>query len=147
MIYSSLWLIWLRPGKRTHALGVIKCFYLLDPSLYIISIYSVRLIYVQVKNVERNSFRKKYLKCIYYMTHMSTPSHNKPYPGCRTILNFGSPFHGNHFYILSLSYLHPGVENLSLKDINNAFLLHDIYLCPISRTPTTGSWNLHFFTY
>ena len=73
---------------------------------------------------------------------MSTPSHNKPYPGCRTILNFGSPFHGNHFYILSLSYLHPGVENLSLKDINNAFLLHDIYLCPISRTLASGSCNL-----
>ena len=74
------------------------------------------------------------------MTHMSTLSHNNPYPGCRTILNFGSPFHGNNFHILSLSYLYPGVENCSFKrNINNAFLLYDIYLCPISRTPTMGS--------
>ena len=70
MIFSSLWLIWPRPGKRTHALGVIKFYYLVVASLDIIAIYSVRLIYVQVKKVERDSFSEIFKMHLLYDSYI-----------------------------------------------------------------------------
>ena len=43
--YSLKWLIWPRPNIRTSAMGVLKFTILIDPSLVIIMIYLVCLIY------------------------------------------------------------------------------------------------------
>ena len=33
---------------------------------------------------------------------MATPQHKNPYPGGHEIYNFGRPFLGHHYYLLSL---------------------------------------------
>ena len=79
------------------------------------------------------------------MTHISRPSHNNPYPGCHMSLNYGSPFHGNHFYILSLSYLYPGVENWSLKEILIMHFYYMTYIYVLSQEPLPRGQEIYNF--
>ena len=51
------------------------------------------------------------------MTYMATPLHQNPSPGGDEINNFGRPFLGHHYYILSLSDLSLGVEKNIFKEI------------------------------
>ena len=51
------------------------------------------------------------------MTYMAMPWHKNPCPGGHEIYNFGRPFLGLHYYILSLSDLCLGVEKKIFKGI------------------------------
>ena len=48
---------------------------------------------------------------------MATPQHKTPCPGVHEIYNFGRPFLGHHYYILSLSDQCLGVEKKVFKEI------------------------------
>ena len=48
---------------------------------------------------------------------MATPKHNNRYPGGHEIYNFGRPFLGYYYYILSLFDLCLGVEKKIFKGI------------------------------
>ena len=54
-------------------------------------------------------------------------------PGGHEIYNFGRPFLGHHYYILSLSDLSLGVEKKIFKEIT-----HFIWPRPSTRTPAPG---------
>ena len=43
-------------------------------------------------------------------------THKNPYPGGHEIYNFGRPFLGHYYYILSLSKSFPGVEKKIFKE-------------------------------
>ena len=66
---------------------------------------------------EENSILRN--NAFHHMTYMymATPEHNNPCPRGHEIYNFGGPFHGHHYYILSLSDLCLGVEKKILKRI------------------------------
>ena len=53
----------------------------------------------------------------YSMTYMATPQHKTPCPGVHEIYNFGRPFLGHHYDILSLSDQCLGVEKKVFKEI------------------------------
>ena len=48
---------------------------------------------------------------------MATPKHSNPSPRGHEIYNFGRPFLGHHYYILSLSDLSLGIEKKIFKEI------------------------------
>ena len=50
------------------------------------------------------------------MTYTATPLHKNPCPRGHEIYNFGRPFLGYHYYILSLSDLCLGVEKKIFKE-------------------------------
>ena len=52
-----------------------------------------------------------------YITYIATPERKNPCPGGHESYNFGRPFLGHHYYILSLSDLYLGVEKKFLKEI------------------------------
>ena len=51
------------------------------------------------------------------MTYMATPKHHNPSPWGHESYNFGRPFLGHHYYILSLSDICIGVEKKIFKEI------------------------------
>ena len=53
----------------------------------------------------------------HFMTCMAMPQHKNPCLGGHEIYNFGRPFLGHHYYILSLSDLCLGVEKKICKEI------------------------------
>ena len=53
------------------------------------------------------------------MTYMAAPQHKNPCPGIHEIYNFGRPFLGHHYYILSLSDLYLEVEKKIFKENRN----------------------------
>ena len=59
-----------------------------------------------------------------YMTYMVTPYHKNPCPGGHESYNFGRPFLGHHYYILSLSDICMRVEKKFLQK-NKGLKGHD----------------------
>ena len=64
------------------------------------------------------------------MTYLATLKHMNTWPGVHEIYNYGRPFLGHLYNILSLSDLCPGVEKKTLKNYIN-FTLFTQKLCPI----------------
>mgnify|MGYP003692425057 CR=1 FL=1 len=58
--------------------------------------------------VEKKIFKE--MMHFHYMTYMATPYYKNPCPEGHEIYNFGRPFLGNHYYILSLSDMHGSRE-------------------------------------
>ena len=79
----------------------------------IITIYLVYLI--SAWESREKDFEKKIMH-VHYMTYMATPEHKNPYPRGHEIYNFGRPFLGHHYYILSLFALCLRVERRFLKE-------------------------------
>ena len=76
--------------------------------------------------------------------YMAMPHHNNLCPRGQGIYNFGRPFLGHHYYIISFSDLYLGVEKISKQ--NYAFLLYDLYGYALAQKPLSwGSWNLQFW--
>ena len=68
---------------------------------------------------------------LHFMTYMATPKRKKPCPGGHEIYNFGRPFLGCHYYILTLPDICKGVE----KKVFNAFSLYDFYGHTLPQEP------------
>ena len=88
----------LQHNIRTPSPGVMKFTILVDPSLVIITLHLVCLFYAWEK---RRRIKKKKMH-FHYMTYMAMPLHKNPCPGGHETYNFGRPFPGLHYYILSL---------------------------------------------
>ena len=110
---------------------------LVDPSLVIITIYLVCLIYAFEE-------RRRFLKGImhfHYMTYMATPCKN-PCPGGHEIYNLSRPFLGHHYFTLVLSETCPWVDKKIF--FRNTSILH---LLPQNNLPFGWrSWNLQFLS-
>ena len=53
----------------------------------------------------------------YHITYMATPQHKNPCPGRYEIYNFGRPFLGHHYFILTLSDICLGVEKKIFREL------------------------------
>ena len=80
----------------------------------------------------------------HYMTHMATPQHKNPCPGGHEIYNFGGPFRGHHYYILSLSNLCLGVEKKIFKEIMH-FHYMTYMATPQHKNPCPGGHEIYNF--
>ena len=78
------------------------------------------------------------------MTYMATPQHKNPCPGGHEIYNFGGPFLGNHYYILSLSNLCLGVEKKIFKEIMH-FHYVTYMATPQHKNPCPGGHEIYNF--
>ena len=95
------------PQQKNPCPRVMKFTISVDPSLVIITIYFVCLIYAW-KDV-----KKKILKGIMHFHTLA----QEPLPRGRDNYSFGRPFLGYYYYILSLSNLCLGVEKQIFKEI------------------------------
>ena len=57
---------------------------------------------------------------------MATPLRQNPCPGGYEIYNFGRPFLGHHYYLLSLSELCLGVEKKIFKSIMHFYYMTEM---------------------
>ena len=76
----------------------------------------------------------------HYMTYMATPYHKNICPGGHEMYNFGRPFLGHHYYIISLSDLCLGIENIFYE-----VLVHQFYtFFPQITFPWVGGGVMKF---
>ena len=110
------------PQHKNPSPRVIKFTILVDPSVVIITIckHLICLIHAPVQPRREE---------ILHFHYMAMPQHKNPCPRDHEIDNFGRPFLGQHYYILSLSDLCLGVEKKISKEI-----LHFHYMTYMAMT-------------
>ena len=122
------------PQRKNPCPGSHEIYNLVEPSLVIISIYLVCLIYAWEYKEKNNAF--------YYTTYLATPQHKNPLPGGHEIYNFGTPFLGHPYYIHSLSDLCIGVEKKIFKEI--MFFHYMTYMAtPQGNNPCPGGHEIY----
>ena len=124
--YSLKWLIWSHSNIRIPASVVLKFTILVDLALVIINLFLVCL----------NVPGRREEECIFTIWHEATPYHKNRCPRGHEIYNFGRPFLGYYYYILSLPDLCLEVEKKIFKEVIYSHWL--IWPCPSLRTPAQG---------
>ena len=78
------------------------------------------------------------------MTYMATPKRKNPCPGGHEIYNFGRPFLGHHYSILSLSNICLGVEQKIFEEIINFHYMTHM-ATPQHKNPCPGGHEIYNF--
>ena len=116
--------------------------HMVDPSLVIIT-YNILSLSDLCLGIEKKIFKE--IMQFHNMTYMAMPQPKNPCSKSHQIYNFGKPFLGHHYYILSFkSDLCLGVEKKIFKEIMHFYYMTNMAM-PLHKNPYPGGHEIYNF--